>query len=92
MIRIRKPVVVYNVNLAEATAGFPLLASLVKETLRIHSANASGRVVLKNTMLEGQYLLKKDSMLLMPSAELHNNASVWGTSFKEFDPRRFMQK
>ena len=91
MIRIRKAAV-YNVNLAEAIAGFPLLASLVQETLRIHSANASRRVVLKDTMLEGQYLLKKDLSLLMPSDELHNNASVWGTSFKEFDPRHFMQK
>lgn len=83
---------IHHVNLAEAIAGFPLLASLVQETLHIHSTNASGRVVLKDTMLEDQYLLKKDSMLLIPSAMLHNNASVWGASLKEFDPRRFMQQ
>ena len=31
-------------------------------------------------------------MLLIPSAELYNNASVWGASSKDFDARRFMQK
>ena len=82
----------HHVNIAEAIAGCPLLASLVQETLRIHSTNAAGRVVMRDTILEDQYLLKKDSMLFIPSAELHNNTSVWGVSSKEFDPRRFMQK
>ena len=83
---------VHRVNIAEVIADFPLLASLVLETLRVQSTNASGRVVLKDTMIEDQYLLKKGSILLIPSAELHNNISVWGPSFKDFDPQRFMQK
>ena len=45
------------------------------------------RVVLKDTRLENQYLLKKDSILLIPSAELHNNPSVWGPTLKDFDPQ-----
>ena len=50
------------------------------------------RVVLKDTRLENQYLLKKDSILLIPSAELHNNPSVWGPTFKDFGPQQFQPK
>lgn len=79
-----------HVSIAEVIDGCPLLSSLVQETLRVQSTNASGRVVLQDTMLEDQYLLKKDSILLIPSAELHNNPSIWGPSFKDFDAQRFM--
>ena len=82
----------HHVNIAEIVAGYPLLASLVQETLRVQSTNASGRVVLKDTLLDDQYFLKQDSLLLIPSAELHSNASIWGPSFRDFDPQRFMQK
>lgn len=82
----------HQVNITEIVAGYPLLSSLVQETLRVQSTNASGRVVLKDTLLEGQYLLKQGSILLIPSAELHSNASIWGPFVKDFDPRRFMQK
>lgn len=82
----------YRADVAEIVAGYPLLASLVQETLRVQSTNASARMVLKDTLLDDGYLLKKDSVLLIPSAELHASAAVWGPSFKDFDPRRFMQK
>ena len=49
----------HHVNVGEAIAGCSLLASLVQETHRIHSTNAAGRVFLKDTILEDQYLLKK---------------------------------
>ena len=80
----------YSVNIAEIAAGCPLLKSLVQETLRMQSTNASGRVVLQDTLLEDRYLLKKDSLLLVSSAELHYDSSVWGMSSRDFDPRRFM--
>ena len=82
----------FNVNIAEVIPGCPLLESLVQETLRAQSTNASGRIVLQDTLLENRYLLKKDSILLIPSAELHSDASVWGPSHKEFDPWRFLNR
>ena len=82
----------YRLNIAQVVTGCPLLASLVQETLGVQSTNASGRVVLKDILLEDRYLLKKGSILLVPSTELHNNASVWGPSREEFDPRRFLSK
>lgn len=83
---------VYRVDIAEVVAGCPSLASLVLETLRVQSTNASGRVVLKDTIIEDRYVLKKGSILLIPSTELHNNVSVWGASYKDFDPQRFLSK
>jgi len=82
----------YHVNIAAIVAGYPLLASLVQETLRVQSTNASRRILLKDTLLDNQYLLKQGSILLIPSAELHNSASVWGSSAKDFDSRHFLQK
>lgn len=70
----------------------PLLSTLVQETLRLQSTNASSRIVLEDTLLEDQYLLKKNSIVLVPSAELHADPSVWGPSSKDFDPSRFMPK
>lgn len=81
----------HEVDLGEVISGCPLLTSLIQETLRVQSTNASGRVVLKDTWIENEYFLKKDSILLIPSAELHNNENIWGPSFSTFNPRRFLQ-
>lgn len=83
---------VFHVDIANVIEGCPLLMSIVQETLRVQSTNATGRMVLKDTLLDNQYFLKQDSMLLMPSAVLHADASAWGSSVKDFDPHRFMKK
>jgi cytochrome P450 len=85
-------ILVRHVNIAEVVAGYPFLGAFVQETLRVQSTNASGRVVLRDTLIEDRYLLKKDSFLLIPSADLHSNAAVWGPSVASFDPQRFLQK
>jgi cytochrome P450 len=81
----------FSVDIADLLTKFPLLEAIVRETLRILSTNASGRVLLEDTVLDDRYLLKKDSLLLLPSAELHNNASVWGEDYEEFNPRRWFR-
>ena len=78
-----------HVNIAEVAAECPLVASIVHETLRVQSVGTSTRKVLKDTLIDGQYLLKQGSTVLMPSAELHNTSSVWGSSSTAFDARRF---
>jgi cytochrome P450 len=83
---------VRHVNIAEVVAGYPFLGAFVQETLRVQSTNASGRVVLRDTLIEDRYLLKKDSFLFIPSADLHSNPAVWGPSVASFDPQRFLQK
>ena len=78
-----------HVNIAEVAAECPLIASIVHETLRVQSVGTSTRKVLKDTLIDGQYLLKEGSTVLMPSAGLHTTSSVWGSSPTTFDARRF---
>ena len=88
-IQLSPQVPTRHVNIAEVAAECPLVASIVHETLRVQSIGTSTRKVLKDTLIDGQYLLKEGSTVLMPSVELHTNNSVWGSSSTTFDARRF---
>ncbi|KAK8135163.1 cytochrome P450 oxidoreductase [Apiospora sp. TS-2023a] len=81
-----------NVNLPDVIKGYPLLDSLVQEVLRVHSTNASGRVVLRDTIIGDKYLLRKDALLLIPSKGMHGNTEVWGPTAATFDPTRFLRQ
>ncbi|KAK8057936.1 hypothetical protein PG996_011873 [Apiospora saccharicola] len=67
----------------------PLLLSAYQEGLRYTSIGTSVREVMEDTYLEG-YLLKKGTMLQMPSRIIHQNPSLWGPDAASFDPRRFL--
>lgn len=69
----------------------PLLISTFQETLRYISIGTSVRQVMEDTVLNGQWLLKKDSMIQMPSRIIHKDSSMWGTDVDEFNPRRFLK-
>jgi cytochrome P450 len=83
--------VLCSVDVYDVLRNYPLLTAVVQETLRVLSTNASGRVLLKDTVIDGKYLLKKDAMLLLPSAELHNNSDIWGLDVGEFNPDRWLE-
>ena len=80
-----------HIDMGRVLNDCPLLKSLMEEILRIRSANASGRMVTRDTMLNNQYLLRANSTVLIPSIAVHNDASVWGPSVKQFDPYRFVK-
>lgn len=68
----------------------PLLVSTYREVLRVRTLSSSNRWVMEDTLLNNKYLLKKDSVLLIPGALIHSDP-VWGTNAKEFNPRRFLK-
>lgn len=80
-----------HINMAQILKECPLLKSLMEEVLRVRSTNASGRMVMRDTMLNNQYLLRANSTVLIPSASVHNDASIWGATAKQFDPFRFVK-
>ena len=82
----------HHVDFKNILASYPLLAAVLKEVLRQLSTNASGRVLLKDTLLDGKYLLKKDAILLVPSAEVHNDPSIWGADWADFNPYRWLNE
>lgn len=79
-----------QLNIKHVMEGVPLVMSLLQEVLRVKSVNLTGRMVLSDTLLKDRYLLKKDSFLLIPAAELHWSPSIWGATVNEFDPQRFV--
>ncbi|PLB54883.1 cytochrome P450 [Aspergillus steynii IBT 23096] len=83
-----------HLNIAAVVNDYPFLHAFIQEVLRVHSTNALGRVVLDDTVIDDdgrQYLLRKGSILLIPSAELHNHVEAWGPSPTSFNPQRFLQ-
>lgn len=68
-----------------------LLTSTFQEVLRYRSMGTSVRQVMRDTFLDGQWLLKKDCMIQMPSRVIHTDRTLWGTDADEFNPTRFMK-
>ena len=50
------------------------------------------RIVTEDTVLADQYLLKKDSMVLIPNNVIDASISIWGPTAGETDFYRFMRK
>lgn len=69
----------------------PLLVSTWQETLRLKNAVISNRVVEEDTVLNDTYLLKKGSLVQIPSSALNTSTSIWGTTADEFNARRFLK-
>ncbi|KAI1320988.1 cytochrome P450 [Xylariaceae sp. FL0255] len=79
-----------TVNIRKIFDEYPFLKSLVLEVLRLQSTNATGRVVIEDTMIDDKYLLKKDSIIFIPSGEVHHDQGVWGPKASVFEPDRFL--
>lgn len=80
-----------NVDIKGLKERCPLLISTFQETLRYISIGTSVRQVMEDTVLSGQWLLKKNSMVQMPSRIIHKDSSLWGPDVDEFNPRRFLK-
>ena len=83
-----------RVNSLDITAlktNCPLLTSTFQEVLRHRSIGTSIRQVMEDTLLDGRWLLKKDSLIQIPSLVLHEDASIWGPDAHTFAPKRFLK-
>ncbi|KAL9105199.1 MAG: hypothetical protein Q9187_008767, partial [Circinaria calcarea] len=82
---------VHHLDVGQMKAKCQLLTSIFQEVLRVHSFNASVRMVTEDTILNDRYLLKKGSIVQMPSLVIHSDPQVWGPTVKDFDPQRFIK-
>lgn len=80
-----------TLNVTSLKSDCPLLTSVFQEVLRFRSMGTSIRQVMEDTILNGQWLLKKDCMIQMPSRVVHKDALLWGLDVDEFNPRRFLK-
>jgi cytochrome P450 len=67
----------------------PILFSVLQESLRHRSSGAGARLVLEDTLVDDNYLLKKDLFLMIPNHELHFSAQAWGSTAQKFSGERF---
>lgn len=81
----------YTLDLGALKSKCPLLLSVFQETQRIRHIHAAIRRVMKDTLLDGKYLLKEGDYLQMPGHPIHVNTTIWGPSAREFDPYRFLK-
>jgi cytochrome P450 len=80
----------FALDVAALKSKCPLLLSVFQETQRVRHIHAAIRKVMKDTLLDGKYLLKAGNYLQMPGNSIHFNTSIWGPSASDFDPYRFV--
>ena len=80
-----------NIPVHKLQGTCPLLTATYKEVLRHRTHSSSSRYVRHDTLLDNHYLLKKESIIQIPSAVIHTNPELWGADAKEFNPRRFLK-
>ncbi|KAK3987135.1 cytochrome P450, partial [Cladorrhinum sp. PSN332] len=79
-------------DLADIKNVCPILLSVFQETLRHRSLATSPKKILQDVILDGPYLLKKGSMLLLPAPVQRTDTNNWGEDALEFDHLRFVNK
>ena len=68
----------------------PLLNSVYRESSRLVSPMTSARLVLEDTILADQYLLRKDSVIQIAGGVMHFDPTIWGPDASSFNPQRFL--
>ena len=80
----------FALDVAALKSQCPILLSVFQETQRVRHIHAAIRKVMKDTLLDGKYLLKAGNYLQMPGNTVHSDTKVWGPSAADFDPYRFV--
>jgi cytochrome P450 len=68
----------------------PILLSTFQEVLRMHTIGVSARLVMEDHLLDGKYLLKKGSTLMIPGPVQHTSSAAFGSNVDSFDHQRFL--
>lgn len=80
----------HEIDISLIESKCPLLLSAYRELLRLRTQSSSSRWIVKDTLIADQYLLKKDSVLMVPGALIHADP-IWGPDRGEYNPRRFLK-
>lgn len=78
-----------TIDLTHVKSSCPILLSTFKETMRMYSVSTATRIAMEDHRLNSQYLLKKGSTIMIPSAVQHTDRSVWGDTVGVFNHERF---
>lgn len=78
-------------TLTEILEKCPLLVSSWQESLRLMNATIGNRMVTEDTVLNGQYHLKKGGIIQLACGPMHSSSSIWGDDFADFNAGRFLK-
>lgn len=81
-----------SIDLASIKSSCPVLLSTFQETMRYRAVAPGPRVLLEDIWLDGQYLLRKGNMLMIPTPVQHTDTSAWGDDARVFDHMRFVRE
>lgn len=91
MVNTGQGTLLRSLDITKLKSNCPVLGSTFQEVLRRHAVGTSVRQVMSDTFLEGTYLLRKGSMIIMPGVVVHNDASIWGPDVSAFNHKRFLK-
>lgn len=80
----------HTIDLARVRTACPILVATWREVIRFHGISIQARVVQKDIVVDDRYLLKKDSLLMMPNGVLHSDEATWGPTAGKFNHKRFV--
>ncbi|CAG9988254.1 unnamed protein product [Clonostachys byssicola] len=81
-----------TINIRNLSQSCPVLASTFQEVLRFHGTGVSPRMVVEDERLNGQYLLKKGAVVLIPAWVQHRDRGNWGDEADVFNHKRFVRE
>lgn len=81
---------VRELDMTTVKSDCPILVSTFQEMLRTHSIGVSARLVVEDHLLDGKYLLKKGSTIMIPGPVQHTSPVAFGSDVDTFDHQRFM--
>lgn len=81
-----------SIDLASIKTSCPILLSTFQETMRYRAVAPGPRVLLEDVVLDGQYVLKKGNMLMIPTPVQHTDTAAWGEDAGIFDHMRFVRE
>lgn len=81
-----------TIDLSHVTNSCPILLSTFKEMMRVNSTGSATRIVMEDHLLDGKYLLKKGSTVMMPAMVQHTDRSIWGDDVHKFNHMRFVRQ
>ena len=81
----------HSIDITSIKSSCPILTSTIQEVFRHRSVGTAIREVVEDTVLDGQYVLKKGCTVLMPSGVLHSDPASWGPDAAHFNHKRFLK-
>lgn len=82
----------HTLDVSKVKLSCPVFLSTYKEVLRVYSTAVSARLVMDDHVLDGQYILKKGSTVIMQTSLQHHSSAIWSSSSDTFNHLRFTKE